>query len=246
MCIAVVEDCLSDAELVRAALEKDGYRCHLFTDGWSLLCALPKSEFSLLIVDWGLPDIPGDRILRWVRENVGWELPILFVSGRESVEDIVQAFESGADDYVTKPFDVRELSARVKALTRRSSFSGGSRGGTVIDPFRIDYEGHRILRDNEPVELTPKEFELASLLLRNAGRVVSREYLLEGIWGYGRGVSTRTVDIHISRLRKKLQLTPENGWKLTSIYHKGYRLDRYLPDTVGGRVDEPHKLQKAV
>jgi DNA-binding response OmpR family regulator len=244
MCIAIVEDCPSDAELVRMTLEDSGYRCHVFSDGWSLLCALPKSEFSLLIVDWGLPDIPGDRILEWVRENVGWELPVLFVTGRNSVEDITYALELGADDYITKPFDARELGARVKALMRRSGLARGGSGGAVIEPFLIDYEGHRILRENEPVELTPKEFELASLLLRNTGRVVSREYLLEWIWGYGRNVSTRTVDIHVSRVRKKLRLTPEFGWRLTSIYHKGYRLDRYLPETVGESAGDTEILQK--
>lgn len=225
MDIALVEDSPSDAILMRTFLESAGHQCHVFDKGKSLLDAMPKKNYSLIMIDWELPDIPGDQILRWIRSNIGWDLPVIFVTGRDASEDIVAMLDAGADDYMVKPVNLKEMLARVTALVRRSQKQEQNTQVIDIGPFLLDFACHRITLSGTEVDLTPKEFELTGYLLNNIGRLVSREKLLKDIWGYGPEVQTRTIDIHISRIRKKLSLDEEHGWKLTSIYHKGYRLD---------------------
>ncbi len=225
--IALLEDEPSDARILKVCLESNGHRCQVFPTARSLMETLPDSEFAILLVDWELPDLTGDKVLRWVRQKLGWELPVIFVTGHDSTEDIVAMLEAGADDYITKPVVLKELLARVTALGRRARAPAVNPSRFEIDPFVVDYESFRLLRSGVAIDLTPKEFKLAGVLLENIGRLLSRQALLKDIWGYGPEISSRTIDIHISRIRKKLGLEPDNGWKLTSIYHEGYRLDRY-------------------
>ncbi len=198
----------------------------MFNTGQSLIDTLPMEKFALLIVDWELPDISGDDILHWVRDNHGWDLPVIFATGRDATEDIVAMLDAGADDYMTKPVNLQEMLARITSLVRRSQHKERKMEVVDIEPFTLDFNCHRISISGNEVGLTPKEFELAGYLLSNIGSLISRGKLLKEIWGYGPEIQTRTIDIHISRIRKKLSLFEENGWKLTSIYHKGYRLER--------------------
>ena len=204
------------------------YECHIYGTGESLLEELTKSSFDLLMIDWELPDITGDKILKWVRENIGWALPVVFVTGHDATEDIVAMLETGADDYMTKPINLKEMLARITALVRRSQLPEVDNDVLEIDTFVLDYKHHRFTMSDVEVNLTRKEFELAAYLFEHVGQLISREKLLMKIWGYGPEITTRTIDIHISRIRKKLSLIEENGWKLTSIYHKGYRLDQVV------------------
>lgn len=226
MDIALLEDNPSDARLIKNYLESSGHNCTVFETGQSLIDNLPGMDFSLLVIDWELPDIYGDVILQWVRANLGENIPVIFVTGHDSTEDIVAMLEAGADDYMTKPVNLKELFARITALVRRSKLHVKNRNIFNIEPFTLDFHHRRLMKSGIEVKLTPKEFELAGYLLRNIGDLISRNQLLEDIWGYGPEIHTRTIDIHISRIRKKLLLTEEYGWKLTSIYHKGYRLER--------------------
>ena len=224
--IALLEDNPTDARLIKSYLESSGHDCQVFETGQSLIDQLPHMSYSLLIIDWELPDIAGDRILAWVRENIGYDLPVIFVTGRDSTQDIVAMLDAGADDYMTKPVNLEEMLARITALVRRSRLPEKSGNSIYIQPYELDFSCHRITKSGVEISLTPKEFELAGYLLQNIGELLSRNRLLEEIWGYGPEIHTRTIDIHISRIRKKLELTEEQGWKLTSIYHKGYRLER--------------------
>jgi len=148
----------------------------------------------------------------------------LTASGEES--DIIEGLAAGADDYVVKPPKQGELLARVAAVLRRRG--GDTEAGDVLElpPYRIDAKRRVISVNGEPVELTQREYELACYLFRRQGRIVSRDALLENVWNLASDVSTRTVDTHISRLRKKLGLSGENGWRLTAVYQHGYRVEQ--------------------
>jgi two-component system, OmpR family, response regulator RegX3 len=154
-------------------------------------------------------------------------LPVLFTTGRDREEDIVHALKAGADDYLVKPLRRMEFLARVEALLRRSRALGREAEEPFeAGEFRIDPLGRTLQRGGEVIELTQKEFEMAALLFRNIGRLLSRSYLLDTVWGISADVSTRTVDTHASQLRSKLGLYPEQGWRLSAVYQHGYRLER--------------------
>jgi DNA-binding response OmpR family regulator len=224
MRVAVVEDDPDQAGLLRLWLQDAGYECQLFSCGMDAIKALQKESFDLVLLDWLLPDLNGDKVLEWIRESLDWRIPVIFVTQRDSGEDIAYALDHGADDYVLKPIKPLELKARIQALTRRLS-GEKERRQLEYGPYRLDIEGHRLYVNNQHVELTQREFELALFFFRNAGRLLSRSYLLESVWGHNTEINTRTLDTHISRLRKKLLLGPENGWQLKSVYHHGYRLE---------------------
>lgn len=225
MDIALLEDSQSEADMIRNFLESSGHTCSTYNCGQMFMDNFPGKNHSILIIDWELPDTSGDQVLHWLRNEVSKELPVIFVTGRDASEDIVAMLEAGADDYMTKPIILNELLARITALVRRT---GIHQQQEVIEvgPFTLDFNRHCISKSGERIGLTPKEFELAGQLLLNVGDLMPREKLLKDIWGYGPEINTRTIDIHISRIRKKLSLSEENGWRLTSIYHKGYRLEQ--------------------
>lgn len=226
MRIAIVEDDVHMAEVMKIWLESADYDVTLETNATAFMRTVKRESFDLLIIDWLLPDIQGDEVLVWVRKHLDWPIPVLFVTRLDSEEDIVHALDLGADDYMTKPASQKVMLARVRALLRRSRQFDGERDDRMdVPPFHIDMNNHQVLRDNEPIELTQKEFDLAVFLFRNMGRVISRGHILESVWGRSPDVNTRTVDTHISRLRSKLGLTPENGFRLNAIYQHGYRLE---------------------
>lgn len=225
MRIALLEDEQHIAELVGLWLEEEGHRVNHFASGTSLIDALRRNTFDLLILDWLVPDVDGEAVLGWVRGHLDWHIPVLFVTQRDAEDDVVRILMQGADDYLSKPVRPRELIARVTALARRSTMQRRPSQPLQHEPYQIDLATRTVTRDDETIQLTQKEFELAAFLFQNAGRVLSRDYILENVWGHRPGMNTRTVDTHISRLRSKLRLYPENGWKLTGIYHHGYRLE---------------------
>jgi DNA-binding response OmpR family regulator len=222
MIFAVVEDSRSQAEVLKALLRSEGHQVEVFADGASCLEALKSRSFDFFVIDWNLPDMGGDEVLRQVRERFGWEVPVVFCTARTDEEAASDILRMGADDYIPKPVRYMEFMARVHVLLRRrrprqSLLQFGS--------IEIDLEGRRIRLGGAEVDLTQREFELAVILLRNVGRVLSREELLAGVWAREVDVDTRTVDTHASRLRKKLGLAGESGLMLSSVYGQGYRLD---------------------
>lgn len=227
MRIALLEDDQDQAELIDAWLGEADHQCHHAKDGKAFLRSALRDSFDLLILDWMVPDMPGIEVLRRYRESEPDYTPVLFVTARDREQDIVEALEAGADDYMTKPVRAMELRARVRALGRRAR--GGRKADELPDtaPYEIDTSRETISFESEVVELTHREYELAVFLFRKAGSVVSRDHILEAIWGmHGQQLNTRTVDTHVSRLRKKLRIGEESGWNLTAIYQHGYRLEK--------------------
>ena len=224
--VALLEDDPYQAEMIRLVLTAAGHLCDAYATGRRFIEAVRAGDYQLLILDWELPDTSGDEVLRWVRENLGWEIPVLFVTLRDREEDVVRVLEMGADDYMAKPIRNMELLARVNALGRRVAHNEG--GGAVREhaPFRIDLDRRTVSRGGHEIDLTRKEFDLAAFLFDNEGRALSRDELLERVWGRGGGLNTRTVDTHISRLRHKLGLDGEGGWSLRTVHSYGYRLER--------------------
>ena len=222
--IALLEDDLHQAEVMKLWIESAKHTCQIFATGGAFIEGMQRKRYDLLIIDWMLPDTDGIKVLTWVREHLGWQVPVLFATARNSESDIVNALKYGADDFMTKPIKHLEMLARIEALGRRAAALRGKEHRTA-GCYEIDMEAHRISRSGEKIELTQKEFELAIHMFQNPGRLLSRDSLLEAIWGLNAEVDTRTVDTHVSRLRKKLQLSEENGWRLIPVYGYGYRLE---------------------
>lgn len=225
MRIALLEDDKDQAAVVSLWLSEAGHGCHVFNQGAAFLKDIARETYDLLIIDWMLPDTDGITVLEKVRDTQGWEGPVLFLTVRDSEEDIVRALDSGADDYLVKSGKARELVARVNALLRRVQAKAAAGEVIEIGGYTIDSERRELLKGDEPVELTQKEFDLAHLLFSSLGRLLSRGYLLEHVWGLRAEINTRTVDTHVSRLRGKLGIHGEGNWRLTAVYQHGYRLE---------------------
>jgi two-component system, OmpR family, response regulator RegX3 len=224
MHIGIAEDDLDQAALIGLWLEGAGHSARAFGTAAAYIEALKKERFDMLLIDWMLPDGTGADLLQWARSNLGWEIPVLVVTSRDDEETVVAALQAGADDYVVKPPKPMELLARVAALGRR--VRSGGLPVLRLGAFEIDIQRQRLALDGEPMALTQKEFDLSAYLFQNPGKLLSRDHLLNKIWGINADVDTRTVDTHISRLRKKLGLDGSKGWKLVPVYGVGYRFER--------------------
>lgn len=221
----VVEDDAHVGQLVGLWLEEAGHNYQLVSNGKDFIKAVGRESFDLIILDWMLPDTSGDKLLSWVREHIDWPVPVIFVTALDTEDDIVRGLTLGADDYITKPVRHKELLARIQAVIRRSYARTDPKGILKLPPYQIDSVAHTISMSGNYVDLTQMEFELANFLFRNVGRVLSRGHILESVWGQSPDLHTRTVDTHVSRLRTKLALSSENGWRLSAIYNHGYRLE---------------------
>lgn len=226
MRIALLEDEPDQAGLILSLLHAAGHHCQHFSSGREFVKQVLRDTYDLAILDWGLPDMDGLDVLRTLRGQPGWVIPVLFVTARDSEADVVTALDAGADDYMTKPVKRAELMARIGALGRRGQGAASLESELRYPPFSIHTRQGQVTRDGEVVDLTQREFDLTLFLFRNVDRLVSRGYILETVWGTSADLNTRTVDTHASRLRTKLGLTPDSGWRLRSIYHHGYRLER--------------------
>ncbi|MDH5473232.1 MAG: response regulator transcription factor [Gammaproteobacteria bacterium] len=225
MNIAILDDDPSLAEFVSICLSSSGHVCKIFTNGTDFKEKVSQSSFDLYILDWELPDINGDIILKWLRDTYGFQTPVLFLTSHDSEQDIAKILQLGADDYVAKPIKPLELIARISALLRRSSLSSSKHNFININGIYFDLDAHSVTLDQITCSLTPKEYDLAVYMFHHIGHLITRNELLEKVWNTSTNMNTRTVDIHISRLRKKLLLDEEHGWNLQVIYQHGYRLE---------------------
>jgi|TARA_B110000240_G_C13432226_1_gene424262 two-component system response regulator RegX3 len=223
--IALLEDDEDQSILMQALLEDAGHKCVVYASGKNMTMALLRESYDLLILDWLVPDMNGLEVLKWVRDTLEWKVPVLFITQKEKEEDIVQALQGGADDYMSKPVKRAEMLARIDAISRRVQQVTDDDELEFV-PYTLQRSAKTVKFNGENIEITRKEFELTLFLFRNVGRVLSRGYILETVWGRSAEVNTRTVDTHVSRLRRKLTISAENGWKLTSIYQHGYRLEK--------------------
>lgn len=228
--ILVVDDEPTLLQTVRAYLEEEGYEVRTALDGRAALTEARAFQPDLIVLDVMLPELDGMEVLRRLREGkVDPRLQDVFVimlTARADELDRVLGLELGADDYVTKPFSSRELVARVKAALRR--VGGAEKGGGmeyVFRHLRLDPEARMVWKEGQEVELTPIEFDLLHALVRHAGRVLSREQLVEQVWGVDYYGDERVVDVHIGRLRKKVEDDPSQPQMIATVWGSGYRFE---------------------
>ena len=224
--VGLLEDDQDMAALVAQWLDQAGYTVRLFRNATEYRRRQGSEAVDLLLLDWMLPDGSGIEVIESIRSSPNSTLPVIFLTARDSEDDIVRGLASGGDDYVVKPPKQRELIARVNAVLRRHGVDADGADTFDVAPYAVDARRRRVSLSGQDVDLTQREFDLASYLFRRQGRIVSRDALLENVWNLSAAVSTRTVDTHVSRLRKKLELGGEHGWRLAAIYQHGYRLEQ--------------------
>lgn len=224
--ILVVEDEPTLRETLVEALDADGFRVTSAGDGRAALERFRSDHPDLVLLDLLLPEISGIDVCRLIRAESS--VPIIMLTARGSEVDKVVGLELGADDYVTKPFSIRELTARIRAVFRRGEQANAPGAAASVDLGRVvvDISGHRILRDGAEIKVKPKVFELLAFLLRHVGQVVTRDQLLELVWGYDYAGETRTVDVHVHWLRAAIEDDPANPILVQTIRGVGYVLRR--------------------
>ncbi|HCV77521.1 MULTISPECIES: response regulator transcription factor [Pseudomonas] len=217
MRVLLIEDDPDLGEGIRTSLREEGYTLDWLKDGENAVHALREEGFDLVVLDLGLPRLDGIQVLRQSRAN-GLTTPVLILTARDDTEDRVAGLDAGADDYLVKPFDIKELKARLRALLRRRN--GPSQiqlegGGIALDPGT-----RRVTFDGQPVNLTPREYQLLHELLANPGKIFSRDRLMGLLYGWDEGVESNTLEVHIYNLRKKLRAD-----LIRTVRGIGYRLE---------------------
>ncbi len=225
--ILIVDDEPTVLETVGRDLQREGFRVLRAADGIEALAQFRAGHPDLVLLDLMLPELSGTEVCRIIRRESA--VPILVLSAKDAELDKVVLLELGADDYVTKPFSLRELRARVTALLRRSERPASEQpapGPVSVGRVQVDLSGHRLMRDGQPVAVKPKAFELLAFLLEHPGQVFRREQLLERVWGTDYPGETRTVDVHVHWLRREIEPDPARPATLQTVRGVGYVLRR--------------------
>ncbi len=226
MRIAVLDNDRSQADLICQVLTSAGHVCQSFDNGKDMLAQMRKDSVDMLILDWQVSDLNGADVVRRAKEKLTASTPIMFLTNSSAEDDIVAGISAGADDYMIKPLRRGELVARVQALLRRAYPSQNGAEQLQFGPYIFETRPGRLLMDGVVIDVTHKEFYLALLFFRNIGRPLSRAYIHEAVWIRETAVPSRTMDTHVSRVRNKLHLRPENGFRLVPVYSYGYRLEK--------------------
>lgn len=226
MRIAVLDHDRGQADLISQVLSGAGHSCQTYDNARDLLGQLRKESTDLLIMDWQVDDLPGSEVLRRAKEKLTANTPTMFLAGGSAEDDIVAGVSAGADDYLVKPLRRGELMLRVSALLRRAYPSQNGSEQLQFGPYVFETRPGRLLMNGKQIDVTHKEFYLALLFFRNIGRPLSRAFIHESVWVRETAVPSRTMDTHVSRVRNKLQLRPENGYRLVPVYSYGYRLEK--------------------
>lgn len=231
--ILLVEDERSIAEGLKVSLESEGFQVGWAKDGNEALSAWERARPDLIVLDLMLPGVSGTEVCRTIRAHS--DVPIIMLTARDTEVDRVVGLEIGADDYLTKPFSTRELIARIRAILRRAPLGAS----TALDEapveasgVRVDRARHEVTVDDRPVELPPKEFDLLAMLVEHAGRVLTRNQLIDEVWGSDYVGDTKTLDVHIRRLRGRIEDDPQRPHRIQTVRGVGYRFaDRPTPGT---------------
>ncbi|MPZ49755.1 MAG: response regulator [Dehalococcoidia bacterium] len=221
--ILVVDDEPTLVATIKYNLEREGYRVMSAADGAEALEIARAERPALIILDLILPGLPGLEVCRLIRQEM--RMPILMLTAKADEIDKVTGLALGADDYMTKPFSMRELLARVQALLRRAELPAPQEDVLISGDLRIDLQRRQVYRKGEALALKPKEFELLLYFMRHRGRAFSREDLMNGVWSYEFGGDSRTVDVHVSWLRQKIEDEPAKPTRLITLRGMGYRFD---------------------
>jgi DNA-binding response OmpR family regulator len=220
--ILIIEDDRMMAIALREGLESEGYQAEIVTDGPAGLRAAMEKEFDLAVLDVMLPKLSGFDICKQLR-RAGNELPIIMLTARSLEVEKVQGLKIGADDYITKPFSLMELVARIEAVLRRATHQEAAIDYYEFAGVALDFRKYEATRRGAPLDLSPREFRILRCLIEHRGAVVSRDQLLNSAWSYDSFPSTRTVDVHIARLRQKIEDTPNHPKHLITIHGVGYK-----------------------
>ncbi|MCH7997108.1 MAG: response regulator transcription factor [Chloroflexi bacterium] len=223
--VLIVEDDPATIELVRLYLERDGHKVIAATDGLEGLRLAREEDPDLVVLDLMLPSLDGMGVCRILRDESN--VPIIMLTARAGEEDRLAGLDQGADDYITKPFSPRELAARVRAVLRRVARDALEEGPAELarGDIRVDLRHRMVYVENAQVELTPTEFRMLTLLMREPGRTFSRDQIIDRVFGYDFDGFDRTVDVHVSNLRRKLGEDPDRPRYIKTIYGAGYRFD---------------------
>jgi two-component system response regulator RegX3 len=223
--VLVVEDEESFSDALSYMLGREGFEAVVAATGPDALAEFDRAGADIVLLDLMLPGLPGTEVCRALRSRSN--VPIIMLTAKDSEVDKVVGLELGADDYVTKPYSARELVARIRAvLRRRGDVEAPADGALEAGPVRMDVERHVVAVDGEPVALPLKEFDLLELLLRNAGRVLTRGQLIDRVWGSDYVGDTKTLDVHVKRLRAKIEPDPANPKHLVTVRGLGYKFEQ--------------------
>ncbi len=227
MRIAIADDHKDMREFMRTTLQQAEYPCSEFSNGRELITALQRETFDLLVIDWNMPEQSGIEVIYWARANLAPCPPIIVLTSRSDSADIVAALEAGADDYIVKPEKPAVIVARVRSALRRVTPQAAAQRFQTYGDFVFDRSNNTIVAYGEVVAMRPKEFALAELFLQNGHRPLSRGYILQAVWNSVADLPTRTLDMHVSRVRAKLNLHPANGYRLQTVFGYGYRFEQF-------------------
>jgi two-component system response regulator RegX3 len=223
--VLIVEDEESLADPLAFLLRKEGFEATVVTDGPAALAEFDRAGADIVLLDLMLPGMSGTEVCKQLRARSS--VPVIMVTARDSEIDKVVGLELGADDYVTKPYSARELIARIRAVLRRGGDDDSGVGDGVLEagPVRMDVERHVVSVNGEPITLPLKEFDLLEYLMRNTGRVLTRGQLIDRVWGADYVGDTKTLDVHVKRLRSKIEADPANPVHLLTVRGLGYKLE---------------------
>lgn len=222
--ILIIDDELHIVELIKYNLEMNGYKVYYALNGNEGMNIAYEKKPDLILLDIMLPEIDGFEVCKKIkRDDELANIPIIMLTAKGEEFDKILGLELGADDYITKPFSVRELVARIKVVLRRNTKEEKQNNIITIGNLTIDMERHEVLKDGKRVELTLKEFELLKLLVLNKGKVMTRDFLLDKIWGYEYYGETRTVDVHVRHLRQKIEEDDKNPKHIETVRGIGYK-----------------------
>ena len=222
--ILIIDDEIHIVELIRFNLETSGYEVDIAYDGLDGYLKIKENAPQLVLLDWMLPNISGIDMLKKIRNDKS--LSDIMLTAKNMESDKIEGLELGADDYITKPFSIKELLARVSSVLRRYNINKENVENILtVGSLNVNLLKHEVFKGNEKIDLTLKEFELLKLLLENKGKVLSRNYLLDKIWGYDYYGETRTVDVHIRYLRKKIEGDNSSEKYIQTIRGVGYKID---------------------
>ncbi len=221
--VLIIEDEIDICDAIRYALEKEGYKVHSSNDGIRGFFLALKVRPDIIVLDLMLPGMNGVEVCRKIKSDPKTSsIPVIIISARASETDKIGGFEIGADDYVTKPFSIRELIARIKAVSKRSFVQKGKDNSIIrCKDLEIDPAGHNVYVSGDPIELSLKEFKLLQVLVQNKGVVLKRKDILREVWNIEADIETRTVDVHITRIRQKLE---KSSCRIDTVHGVGYRL----------------------